>query len=76
MVRSYDSTSRTTPREVRAVVVPSAVVAVTEPPKLPSAVPARVSAVTVAVASPPAGTVSCCGETVNRPSAAGFPSSP
>jgi hypothetical protein len=61
---------------VRAVVAPSAVVAVSDPRKVPSAVPTRVSAVTVAVASPPAGTVSCRGVTANIPSATGFPSLP
>ena len=43
---------------------------------MPSAPSTRLSAVSVAAAVPPAGTVTWAGDTVNRPAAAGFPSGP
>ena len=77
MVRLYDSASRSTPKAVRTEVRPSAEAADTEPPQEPcTSPPTRVSAVTVALAVPPAGTVTCRDEIANMPSGAGLPSTP
>ncbi|WP_246037652.1 hypothetical protein [Saccharothrix texasensis] len=51
-------------------------VATTEPTYRPSCEPSRVSAVTEAVAAPPAGTVTFAGDTPTRPAGAVSPSGP
>lgn len=61
---------------VRTEIRPSDATALTAPPNEPSVSPTRVSAVTVVLASRPAGTVSRRSATVDMPSAAGLPSTP
>jgi hypothetical protein len=73
-VSVWVAASRTTVSGVRTVTAPP--LATTAPVNTPSAVPTRVSAVTVARAWPPAGTVTRCGLTASRPAAAGAPSGP
>jgi hypothetical protein len=73
-VMSYDSTSRLTAAAVRTVWLPSVAVAVTYALYEPSTLPPRVeSAVTVASAVPPAGTVTWGWSRVKKPVGAALP---